>query len=487
MAIDSVHPDYARKLARWQRNRDAYEGEDSVKSRDRLYLYAPGGFTEDEYTNYKMRAKWYGATARTVHGWTGAVFQKEPVVEASKNVEPHMSNITLSGISAELFASTLFSNIAMLGRYGVLLDYNPKLMRPYWCGYPAECITKWYETDIDGNPTLSLVVVSEWRLRLTDNYEIEPVKRYRRFSLNPDGIYEVVIYEEAGMLSRERYLTQTDTYIPDRRKVPLDFIPFQFFGSDDLTPNISRCHLDGLVDVNYLNYRHSADYEHGLFLTGVPTPVVTGHSLPEGERMPIGSLSAWVFPNPEAKAYLLEYQGLGLQSHERAMTNDKTEMATLGARLLEEQPTTPETLGAVVIRHAGETGSLRSMANLTSEGLTRVLRWHHWWNGDTEKLDDERFSYTLNTDFAVSRLEPQEIQALIELYQAGSISRETLFWNLHQGEIMPSERTFEEEAGLIEAAPPPRIQFGNEPDDEEEDEDVDEEEETEGETEAEAA
>jgi len=215
--------------------------------------------------------------------------------------------------------------------------------------------------------------------------------------------------------------------------------------------------------VNYAYYRHSADYEHGLFLTGVPTPVVTGHSLDEGQRLPIGSLAAWVFPNPEAKAFLLEYQGHGLQSHERAMDNDKAEMATLGARMLEEQPNTQETLGAVELRHSGETGSLRSLANLVSEGLTRVLRWHHWWNGDTEQLDDERFTYTLNTDFSTVRLDPQELQALMQLWQAGAISKQTLFWNLKQGELIPAETEYEDEESLIEVQAPARIPFGEAP------------------------
>lgn len=483
MPVDSLHPDYSRKINRWTKNRDAYEGEDAVKARSTTYLVPAGGIENSDYERYRMRAKWYGATSRTLQGLTGAIFQKEPIVEASTAVEKHLDNITLTGISSDLLASTVLSDVALMGRYGVLLAYNKGLKRPYWCGVPVESIINWHVMIDRGYPKLAMLVIKEQIFELRDEYTIETFDRYRVCRLNPEGVYEELTFQETG-IGQNQGLTLVDLFVPTRKGGALDFIPFQFFGAADLTPNISRSLLDDLVDVNYAYFRHSADYEQGLFFTGMPKYVITGHPLDPGERIPVGSLDAWVFGNPEAKAYLLEYQGHGLESHERAMDNDKAEMATLGARLLEEQPATTETLGAVQIRHSGETGSLRSMANLVSEGLTQLLRWHHWWNGDTENLDDERFSFTLNTDFTTTRLGPQETQALVGLWQAGGISKETLFWNLQQGEIIPDERTFEDEEALIEIAAPARLPLGDVPDEEDEGEDDVEEEDEETEDEA---
>jgi len=475
MPVDTQHPDYSRKIARWDKNRDAYEGEDAVKARSRNYLPAPGGFDQDDYGRYIMRAKWYGATARTVQGLTGAIFQKEPDIEASPAVEKHLHNITLTGISAELLASTVVSDVQLIGRYGILLDYdnNPILRRPYWSGIPAECIVNWHETYMGGQPKLSLVVLKEPRFRMKDTYDIEIIYRYRVCFINADGQYEVSIYETGGT-EQNREMVQVEGYVPTRRNRPLDFIPFQFFGAADLMPGTGKAPMDDMVDINYAYLRHSADYEQALFLTGMPKYVVTGHDLPPGERLPVGSLSAWVFPSIDAKAYLLEYQGSGLESHERAMTNDKVEMATLGARLLEEQPVTAETLGAVQIRHSGETGSLRTVANLVSEGLSKVLRWHHWWNGDTENIEDEQYFFTLNTDFSTTRLTPQEIQALMQLCQDGRISKQTLFWNLKQGELIPAENEFEDEEAMIDAQAPARLPFGEDLEQEDDEDELDE-------------
>lgn len=477
MPVDSQHPDYTRKIARWLKNRDAYEGEDAVKADGKNYLVPAGGLEDADSRRYRMRAKWYGATSRTVQGLSGTIFQKDPVVECSTAVKPHQENITLTGISSTLFADGVLSEVQLMGRYGILLDYDEEMRRPYWSGIPVESIINWHVTYTGGNPKLSLLVIKECIDRLKDDYEIERVDRYRVCHINADGFYEVFVFEQDTLLQNRGFI-QTEAYVPTRYDRRLDFIPFQFFGVKDLTPNVGMGPLDALIDINYAYFRHSADYEQALFLTGMPKYVVTGQSLDEGVALPVGSLSAWVFGNPDVKATILEYQGHGLQSHERAMNNDKVEMATLGARLLEEEPDTQETLGAVQIRHSGETGSLKSVANLVSEGLTRVLRWHHWWNGDTENLNDERFSFTLNTDFSTVRLDPQELQALMALWQGGGISKETLFWNLKQGEIVPGDREFKDEEKLIDDAAPARIPLGDVPDDDEPEDDEEDEDET---------
>lgn len=455
MPVDSQHSEYTKRILRWEKNRDAYEGEDEVKSKSKRYLVAPGGFTQTDYDRYVARAKWFGGTTRTISGLTGAVFQKEPVIAASDAVLEQIGDATLSNMSMNLLASTVLSDVLLLGRYGVVLDYETELRRPYLSGFPAENIINWKIARINGKMMLTMIVIKECYSIEKDKYQTDDVYYYRVLYLNENGIYEVDVYDKSDL---NKY-SMVNSYVPTRRGRTLNFIPFQFFGVHDLTPSVFRGPLDDLVNADYSYYRHSADFEHGLFLTGVPTPVITGHNIDEGEPLTIGSLAAWVLPDPEAKAYMLEYQGHGLQAHERAMEVDKREMATQGARLLESQPDTAETLGAVQLRHSGEQGSLKATTNLISEGLTRLLRWYHWWNGETEDLSNDEYSYMLNTDFSITRLNPQEIQALMAVWQGGGISQETFFWNLKQGEIIPDERTYEDEQGMIEANAPARLPF----------------------------
>ena len=70
-------------------------------------------------------------------------------------------------------------------------------------------------------------------------------------------------------------------------------------------------------------------------------------------------------------------------------------------------------------------------------------------------------SSLVNRDFLASRLEPQEIQALLQLYSAGSITQKTLLDQLAEGEVLGDEFDVEEEleatqaGGLSEVTPQP--------------------------------
>ena len=63
----------------------------------------------------------------------------------------------------------------------------------------------------------------------------------------------------------------------------------------------------------------------------------------------------------------------------------------------------------------------------------------------------------VNRDFLSTRLEPKEIQSLLQLYTAGTITQKTLLDQLTQGEVLGDEFDVEEEieatqmGGLIDA------------------------------------
>ena len=60
-------------------------------------------------------------------------------------------------------------------------------------------------------------------------------------------------------------------------------------------------------------------------------------------------------------------------------------------------------------------------------------------------INAEAGSCFVNRDFLSQRLEPQEIQALLQLYTSGSITQETLLKQLHEGEVLGDEYDVEEE------------------------------------------
>lgn len=486
MSVTTLHPQYLEWQSTWVTLRDAYAGSGNVKSSTSLvpsthgvkqagtrYLPQPSGMRRPEqYAAYRDRASWRGATEVMVHGTTGAIFRREPQIEVPPAMEADLQNITRSGVPLRTFVETVVREVLLMGRFGVLIEYPrptrfpdgtvqppPPGSRPYWVPYITEEITNWHTVEFEGSEHLDMIVLKEavpirqgpWP---TDDYfVIKAQERRRVLRLNEVGVYEESLWLEVPTAlspTGQKTFTPVETWIPTRQGQPLLQIPFLPFSPLSLTLEVQKSLMEPLVEVNFRHYRHSADYEHGLHLTSLPTPWISGDLDPMTELL-IGSLTAWILPTG-ANVGMLEYQGQGLQPHEHAMEADISEMATFGTRILEGTPLVAETATAVMNRTQGTESPIQTLIRTVSEGMTQALRWHAWWAGLTERLDDPGIDYVLNNDLVSRTMEPAMLKVLMEQLLNNTISYETYYWNLQRGEVARPMVAVDEEQALIEVA-----------------------------------
>jgi hypothetical protein len=168
-----------------------------------------------------------------------------------------------------------------------------------------------------------------------------------------------------------------------------------------------------------------------------------------------------VAETPGATAGFLEFTGQGLTTFERAMDRDEQLMAMLGSRMLEAQKRVGETAAALELRQSGENSVLSGVSLSVSDSLTHVLSWVYWWNSTEatpEAIGDDAVLINLNTDFSVKGMASDQITAIVSAWQAGAISRDTMFELFRKGEVLPVGRSNEEEKKLVgnskPAAPP---------------------------------
>ena len=482
MPIDTPCALYKQYIERWTRARDCREGSDAVKARGVAYLpmldshktnigaqLTQQGMTK--YEEYKLRALYFNATGRTVDGLSGAIFQRTPAVELTPLLEETdlVEDVTLSGVTIELFALQATREVLAPGRYGILVDMadtpDPK-NRPYWVGYRTEDIIAWRKQRINGDEQLVHV-----RLRETyelvdekDPFTIKTHVQYRVLDLI-DGAYTASIWRQPKGDSGE--FTKTEVLSPVRRGEPLDFIPFVFIGPTTNDPDPEKPPLDDLVNVNLSHYRTYADLEHGRHFTALPTPWISGAAGgPSGEPLAIGSGKAWVLEKG-GQAGMLEFSGAGLSSLVTADQDKRKMMATLGARMLEDGGGAAETAYAVGMRHSGEHASLRTVAQSIEQAITTALRYTGWWMGSEEsytELDDVKIEF--NKDFFAMRMTSQELQALTGALQAEVISFSTFYAALQRGEIARPGVSEEEEVAEIKRSgemfkkEPPQVMVG---------------------------
>ena len=226
-------------------------------------------------------------------------------------------------------------------------------------------------------------------------------------------------------------------------------IPFVFHGPRHSLPEVDKLPLADIIAVNIDHYRINADYKHGLHFTALPTAWVSGFD--KAANLRIGSSTAWVTETPGATAGFLEFTGQGLTTFERAMDRDERLMAILGSRMLEEQKRVGETAEAIELRQSGENSVLMTLALSVSDSVSQVLRWIYWWNSteaSPETVSEDLVLLQLNTDFSAKGLGSEELTAIVAAWQAGAISRETMFDLFRRGEVLPPGRTDAEERRL---------------------------------------
>ena len=457
MAVDSKHEEYEEHYPQWERCEHAAEGQDEIHEYGVLYLPRLSGQNDDEYKSYKKRALFYNATQRTIDGLTGLLFIKPPVLKYPDALTGIAEDITMSGVNLHQFAEMISEEVVMIGRCGVLVDHPPMTdaltlaqaqslgMRPYMRLYDAESIINWRTERVSGVEMLVLVVLEEEYKEFSDEFSYKCHTQWRVLDITDIGYRQRVFRKN----DRSEFELYSEIY-PLSNGQSILRIPFEFFGVRDNTPCVDKPPLLDLVDVNLSHYRTTADYEHGLHFTGLPTPVVTGlYSDESSAQLRIGSGTAWLLPDPSSKAFYLEFTGQGLSELREALRAKESMMATLGARILAPERKVSETAQAAAIHQAGENSVLASIAQSISIGLTHCLEWVANWSGVSGEI-----SVSVNREYLPNTITYQDLQALTQSWQAGAISHQTLFDNLVRGDLISPDLSFDDEKERIDMTGP---------------------------------
>ena len=456
--LDITHEQHAAHAPLWAKCRDAIAGQHAVHMAGEAYLPKLSGQTMSEYRSYVMRAPFFNAAKRTLDSLSGLIAAKQAKKEIPAAMTQWLDDITLEGTTLDGLAFQIIEEQIAVGRVGLIVEH-PSLeldaitvgvaeslnLRPYIRIYRAESIHDWRTGSVGGLQKLTMVKLYEV-LQLPGQTEFETiaVPQYRILDLF-EGAYRVRLFRQDG---QGEWLLTAESF-PRARGQLLTEIPFVIINASSCGAQAETPPLLDLIDQNLAHYRNTADLEHGLHFTGLPTAVLSGVQLEPGQTYAIGSTAAWVFPDPAAKAEYLEFQGAGLTQLMAAIKEKENRMAVLGARMLSDDKKAAESSDTMDMRTSGERSVLASMSRVASMGLTAALRIMAQWAGVSGQIE-----YALNRDFGMKRLGGQELTALVGAWQAGAFSQETLFDNLSQGQIITDGKDFETEmAQIADAAP----------------------------------
>ena len=425
-------------------------GAEAVKAAGKKYLPSLNSQATADYNRYKERATFLGATGRTLAAFTGLLMRKTPDME-TEAVTDIIGDIDARGSTLNDYIRAALREAGSTGRAGTLIDWTTEEGgRPYFSFYLAEDIVNWHVDRIDGRNELTLLVLRERGHRLNeDTFEHESIETFRIYRLREAGLEMETIVVVEGFATPE----STDPVLIRRRGEALRFIPFVFHGLLGNVPECGPIPMLDLAEINLSHYRTSADLENGRHVAGLPTPWAFGVDIDQ-QVLTIGTTEAWTSSNEKASCGYMEFTGAGLSELRLAIIEKQEQMATLGARLLQQEKAAAEAYQTVRIRHDAEQSVLVNVAESTSASISIALQIAAWWMGAAAVPEDlaETTFLVLSTDFSATPIAPDQLAALVAGYQTGTISWPTLYYQLQQGELYPDGWTQEDEEAALSTA-----------------------------------
>lgn len=431
-----AHPQYVYHLPDYQKIRDCYNGERAVKAANVMYLPKLKAQSEEDYLNYLTRALFFPVTGKTVTTMVGLATIKPPKVVAPDIMAPYFKD-TESGYQFSEFYVTTMLEMVLMGRYGVLID-APELRegQPLLSQYIAENIVNW-DSDEVGNITMLLLRESR-HVREQGQFETTVTIQYRHCFLNPAGVYTVeVLDEDLKQLKPAVQPTFTGSTI--------NFIPWVTFGASGSHIGVDKPPMLDISTINISHYLTSADLEWGRHIVGLPTPIVSG--VDSATTLSIGGTAAWILPPAEAKAYYLEFQGLGLKSLEVAMSDKISLMSSMSARLVDNSTRGSEAAETVRLRYMSESAGLIHIIGSIETGCMIL------YNMLAKLLKTDEVLIHFSKEILGVGVSFKDLKILFEAYMNSSISKETLLYNLRRLDAVNPDRTDEEELSAIKDPP----------------------------------
>lgn len=433
--VSTKHPEWGDRADEWKLMRDCVRGEKAVKDAGNTYLPMPSGFMVQAdkgaalYQAYQGRAQFPDIVSPTIDGMVGVIHRNEAQIEMPEAMNPLWEKATKDGLTLEALHKRITRELLETGRFGLLADAPAEGGMPYLAGYTAESIINW-SNDND------FYVLDECA-KVRDGFSWNDRPRYRVLEM-VNGNYTVTVWENGTKGA------SSEPKATGNKKI--EAVPFVVVGPRQLVAKPEDPPLIGVSRSAIAIYQLSADYRWQLFMTGQETFVVINGDAPDviGAGVCISLTGGTEQARPDAK--FVGPAGTGINAHRIAIQDERAAAIAAGARLFDNQAKTAESGDALRLRFTAQTATLQTISQASAAGLERGLRNIAIMMG----LDPNKVTVKPPKRLVDSTLTPQDAKNLVEIWQEGAISFETLYENLQRGEIASEERDADEERELID-------------------------------------
>ena len=426
----------------WILIEDLIGGTYEMRRRHRRYLPQEPREQDESYDNRLSRSvaqPFYVRLERMLAG----MLTRKPVRlnDVSDVIREQLFDVDLQGNDLNVWTYETARKMIRYGHVGVLVDApaTGEGGRPYWVSYTPRDILGWRTEIIEGSQKLV-------QLRLLEKV------------IEPEGLYGEQIIEQVRLLTPgafeiHRKNEKGEFQLFNEGAMSLSEIPFSVAYSNRVNLMESRPPMEDIAELNLKAYQTQSDLDNQLHISAVP--MLAFYGFPQSsEEVSAGPGEAIAFP-ADGRAEYIESKGTSYDAQFKRLDQLQSQINELGLAAVLGQKLSAETAESKKIDRSQGDSTMMVVAQQMQDMIDNCLLFHAQYLGSNESG-----SSFVNRDFLASRLDPQEIGSLLQLYTAGTISHETLLKQLHEGEVLGDEFDIEEEleatqtGGLIEMDAP---------------------------------
>ena len=425
--VESPNTAYVNMEPHWLLIEALMQGTYGVRKKHRKYLPQEPRELDEAYDNRLMRstlAPYYVRLERMLAG----MLTRKPVrlEDVADVVTEQLFDVDLQGNDLNVWTYETARKCIRYGHVGVLVD-APKAGengRPYWTQYTPRDILGWRSEIKDGKQLLT-------QLRLIEEITV------------PDGLYGEKQVQQVRVLTPGAYEIHQkdkkgDFVLVDEGSTSLSEIPFAVAYANRVGVLESRPPLADIAELNLKAFQVQSDLDNQLHISAVPMLAIYGFPQ-SAEEISAGPGEAMALPE-SARAEYIEPGGNSYSAQFQRLDQIASQINELGLAAVLGQKLSAETAEAKRIDRSQGDSTMMVIAQQMQDLIDNCLGFHAQYMQQAQAG-----SSFINRDFLATRLEPQEIQALLQLYTAGTITQETLLNQLSAGEVLGDEFDVEEE------------------------------------------
>ena len=436
--VESPNTAYVNMEPHWLLIEALLQGTYGIRKGHRKYLPQEVRELDEAYDNRLMRstlAPFYVRLERMLAG----MLTRKPVrlEDVSDVVTEQLFDVDLQGNDLNVWTYETARKCIRYGHVGVLVD-APKSGengRPYWVTVTPRDILGWRSEIKDGKQQLT-------QLRLMEEITV------------PDGLYGEKQVQQVRVLTPGAFEIHQkdkkgDFVLIDEGTTSLSEIPFAVAYSNRVGVLESRPPLADIAELNLKAYQVQSDLDNQLHISAVPMLAIYGFPQ-SAEEISAGPGEALALPETARSEYI-EPSGNSYDAQFKRLDQISQQINELGLAAVLGQKLSAETAEAKRIDRSQGDSTMMVIAQQMQDLIDNCLNFHAQYMQQAQAG-----SSFINRDFLATRLEPQEIQSLLQLYTAGTITQETLLNQLSAGEVLGDEFDVEEEieatqtGGLVE-------------------------------------